>query len=151
MDVSGRDIIGMSRELLSNIQTRLPELEKLFDKMNSHWHYEDPIYRFYHQSFKVYGIQGRTKEIVDALRSVAPNGAELCDYFGEIYRDGVRGEQFKREHNQNWTAHTRRFVEAFFHARYFLEMAVKYGRELKESPNLLPSGWAALLCLYGIR
>ena len=46
---------------------------------------------------------------------------------------------------------TRVFLEAFFHARFFLEMAVKYGKELPASPTLLPSGWAALLCLYNIR
>jgi len=42
-------------------------------------------------------------------------------------------------------------LEAFFHAKYFLEMACKYGRELAEPPETLPSGWAALLCLYGMR
>jgi hypothetical protein len=42
-------------------------------------------------------------------------------------------------------------LEAFFHARYFLEMAVKYGRELELPPTLLPSGWAALLYLYNLR
>ena len=42
-------------------------------------------------------------------------------------------------------------VEAFLHARYFLEMAVRYGQELKHPPALLPSGWAALLCLFELR
>ncbi len=32
-----------------------------------------------------------------------------------------------------------------------LEMAVKYGRKLEKAPELLPSGWAALLCLYNLR
>ena len=45
---------------------------------------------------------------------------------------------------------TRPIVEAFFHARYFVEMAVRYAR-LDEPPSLLPSGYAALLCLYGLR
>jgi hypothetical protein len=55
------------------------------------------------------------------------------------------------KHNQQWTAHTRVFLEAFFHAKYFLEMAVKYGKELQAAPTMLPSGWAALLCLYDLR
>jgi hypothetical protein len=46
---------------------------------------------------------------------------------------------------------TRPIVEAFFHARYFLEMAVRYGKELATAPCLLPSGWASLLYLYGLR
>jgi hypothetical protein len=41
-------------------------------------------------------------------------------------------------------------VEAFFHARYFLEMAVRYAH-LDSPPSLLPSGYAALLCLYQLR
>lgn len=41
--------------------------------------------------------------------------------------------------------------EAFFHARFFLKMAVKYGEELDEAPSTLPSGWAALLYLYNLR
>jgi hypothetical protein len=42
-------------------------------------------------------------------------------------------------------------LEAFFHARYFLEMACRYGRELEHPPNLLPSGWASVLYLYALR
>ena len=45
----------------------------------------------------------------------------------------------------------RRIAEAFFHAHYFLEMLVKYGNELKFPPNMLPSGWAAVLYLYNLR
>jgi hypothetical protein len=41
-------------------------------------------------------------------------------------------------------------VEAL-HARYMLEMAVKYGIELDGTPRFLPSGWAALLYLYDLR
>ena len=29
-------------------------------------------------------------------------------------------------------------IEAFFHARFFLEMAVKYGKELEFPPQMLP-------------
>jgi hypothetical protein len=54
------------------------------------------------------------------------------------------------EDNQNWLAVTRPIVEAFFHARFFLEMAVKYGREL-DSACSLPTGWAAFLHLYDLR
>ena len=71
--------------------------------------------------------------------------------FEEIYRVGATGEEFDREHNREWTKHTRPMLEAFFHARFFLEMAVKYGKSLESPPSLMPSGWAALLCLYGLR
>lgn len=43
-------------------------------------------------------------------------------------------------------------LEAFFHTKYFLEMAARYGEELEAAPESdIPSGWAALLCLYELR
>jgi hypothetical protein len=62
-----------------------------------------------------------------------------------------RRPKFRPEHNARWLETTRPIVEAFFHARYFLEMAVRYGRSLEAPPTLMPSGWAALLSLYGLR
>jgi hypothetical protein len=138
-------------ELLANIKSGLPALETLLQEMNSHWFYEDPIYRFYHQSFKVYYLQDETQRIVDALKSIAPEGTTLCKEFEEIYLEGASGKKFEMEHNRNWTAHTRVFLEAFFHAKFFLEMAVKYGKEFENAPTTLPSGWAALLSLYNLR
>jgi hypothetical protein len=38
-----------------------------------------------------------------------------------------------------------------FHARYMPEMAVACGMELERPPAVLPSGWAALLYLFGLR
>jgi len=145
------DPLQKDKELLANIQARWSELAALLEEINSHWVYEDLVYRFYHQSFKVYWLQEHTKRIVEALRSLAPKGTSLSPMFEEIYQVGASGEQFEMEHNQEWTKHTRPFLEAFFHAKYFLEMAVKYGKELEGAPNMLPSGWAALLCLYDLR
>ena len=53
--------------------------------------------------------------------------------------------------NARWDAATRPLLEAFFHANYFLRMTIKYGHELNEPPEMLPSGWAALLCLFNLR
>lgn len=145
------DPLLKDNELLANIQARWSELAELLQEMNSHWVYEDLVYRFYHQSFKVYYLQEYTKEIVEALKSLAPSGATFSAMFEEIFQAGASGKQFEMKHNQQWTSHTRVFLEAFFHAKYFLEMAVKYGKELDTAPNTMPSGWAALLCLYDLR
>ena len=59
--------------LLANIAKELPRFEELWQKYRSHWDYEDPIYRFYHQSLKVFHLQRSTEEIVTALRSLAPH------------------------------------------------------------------------------
>ena len=41
------------RELFKEMQAQLPALEALLTQCSNHWGYEDPIYRFYHHSFKV--------------------------------------------------------------------------------------------------
>jgi len=135
--------------LLVGLKAKLPELEMLYARFQTMWHYEDPIYRFYHHSFKTYKLQGLTEEIVAALQGVYPE-LPLNDMFMTIVQQGT-GKVFTLEHNQRWFEETRPIVEAFFHARFFLEMAVKYGKELNSPPQSLPSGWAAFLYLYNLR
>ncbi len=137
------------RNLLAAIKTNLPDLRALLERVSSHWLYEDPVYRFYHQSFKVFSVQSLTLQIVSALQALLPD-RELNRRFMAIVADGT-GKQFTPEMNRNWDATTRPLLEAFFHARFFLKMAVKYGAELDEPPATLPSGWAAVLYLYGLR
>jgi hypothetical protein len=148
-DIGAVDDSPVVQRLLSNLKSALPELEKLLDECSDHWGYEDPLYRFYHQSFKVYALGQTTKRIVAALQALAPD-QQLNDWFLHIVREGT-DKAFEPEHNQRWLEVTRPIVEAFFHARYFLEMAVRYGKQLTAAPRMLPSGWAALLYLYRLR
>lgn len=135
--------------LLATIKSRMPELESLLARAQSHWEYEDHVYRFYHGSFKVFGVQSMTEQIVSALQGLLPN-VQLNASFLAIVAEGT-GKTFTTDVNKKWDPTTRPLLEAFFHARFMLEMAVKYGRELEEPPETLPSGWAALLYLYGLR
>lgn len=135
-------------QLLQNIKREYSQLRKLLSEVNSHWYYEDYIYRFYHGSFKVYGLQYVTRKIAESLRKVAPEEFIFCSSFQDLMKKGAGNKQWKQSHNSNWERHTRIFLEAFFHAKYFLEMAVKYGKELDRAPTSMPSGWAALLSLY---
>ncbi len=137
------------KQLFSNLKRELPALEGLLTQCNEHWAYEDPIYRFYHQSFKVFYLQSTTEKVVEALRALLPE-TPMAKWFLEIVRKGT-GKEFKLEDNANWLPVTRPILEAFFHARFFLEMAVKYGKELEYPPQMLPSGWAALLYLFRLR
>ena len=120
----------------------------LFEEYSSHWGFEDPIYRFYHQSFKVYALQDETARIVRVLESLAPD-RPLNPWFRQIVEQGT-GKSFKQDDNADWTRVTRPILEAFFHARFFLELAVRYAT-LQEPPSTLPSGYAALLSLYDLR
>jgi hypothetical protein len=51
--------------LLGRIKSALLELTALLEKCNSHWVYEDGVYRFYHQSFELYALQNETLKIVE--------------------------------------------------------------------------------------
>jgi hypothetical protein len=137
------------KNLFTNLKNALPQLQQLLEECSSHWGYEDPVYRFYHQSFKVFDLQLSTARIIEALRRLAPH-RELNPWFRTIVEKGT-GKTFNSKDNENWLATTRPILEAFFHARYFLEMAVKYGAELEHPPSMMPSGWAALLYLYNLR
>lgn len=116
---------------------------------------EDMMYRFYHYSFKVYRLQETTTKIVEILATLDPKeDKKLCSFFAEIVMASMKVGPFNIKHNKEWTKHTRPIVEAFLHAKYFLAMAVKYGnmfKNRKTPPTSLPSGWASLLILYGIR
>jgi hypothetical protein len=137
------------QKLLASIKQRLPELEALLERSGGHWQYEDFVYRFYHHSFKVFGVQPLTSAIVAALRQLLPEAAMNTDFLAII--DEGTGRTFTTDMNARWGATTRPLLEAFFHARFMLEMVVKYGRTLEAPPETLPSGWAAVLYLYGLR
>jgi uncharacterized membrane protein YgaE (UPF0421/DUF939 family) len=161
----------LHKTLLRNIKKKLPKLEALLAVVSAHWSYEDPIYRYYHHSFKVYHLQGTTQQIVAMLKSLTPLLPIKKDFdeaqikviknlntyiidgnsdFREILNNGTN-KKFKLSHNRVWNKHTLPIVQAFFHAKFFLEMAIKYGKILKEAPECLPSGWAALLYFYNLR
>jgi hypothetical protein len=135
--------------LLQNIKQRLPQLDELLVKAEHSFEMEDGVYRFYHQSFKVYGLQKLTEQICKALQELLPD-RPMNKWFAEIIAQGT-GRQFELSHNEDWLRNTRPILEAVFHAHYFLKMACKYGRELETSPNMLPFGWAAVLYLFDLR
>jgi hypothetical protein len=139
---------GAEEALLQSLRRDRRELEELLAKCSDHWGYEDPVYRFYHQSFKVYWLQHKTESIVQRLQALAPN-LPLNPWFVQIIESGT-GKEFTTKDNARWTEVTRPILEAFFHARFFLDMAVRYA-DLEAPPQSLPSGYAALLYLFGLR
>jgi len=147
------DLLREHRErtaaLLHSIKQQLPKLQDMLAHVESYWCMEDGFYRFYHQSFKVYGLQELTMGICKALQELLPDRA-MNRWFSEIVAQGT-GHEFEISHNKNWPCHTRPIVEAFFHAHYFLKLVVKYGQELESAPDRLPSGWAAVLYLFDLR
>lgn len=149
MPVEANDVDHENEPLLLSLKADLPALEALLEEADSHWGFEDPFYRFYHQSWKVLGLQGLTLQIVESLRK-HDRGRGLNDWFLEIVAAGT-GRNFSQEMNRNWLDETRPILEAFFHAKTFLSLAVRYAKALDNAPRLLPSGWAAVLYLYNVR
>lgn len=137
------------RELVTNLNAAAPEIRELWKLCSSHWTYEDPVYRLWHGSFKVYSLQGYTLQIVAALQALLPKRQLNADFL-DLIAAGT-GKVFHRDVNKKWFASTRPIVETFFHARFMLEMAAKYARKFKTPPRSLPSGWAAFLYLYDLR
>jgi hypothetical protein len=129
-----------TRKLLLTAKRKLPELKVLLAYVSDHWHYEDPIYRFYHHSFKVLRAQTITLKIIETLQSLAPH-LKLNPDFLEIAAEGTSRP----------ASSERAIIEALFHARHMLSMLCKYAEELPEPPPVLPSGWATVLYLYNIR
>lgn len=134
--------------LRENLVALAEELQQRFDAVSDHWGFEDPVYRFYHQSFKVYWLQETTTQIVVLLQRLVPE-QPLNDWFSQIVAAGTNKE-FQMDDNARWLEVTRPIIEAFFHARYFLEMACRY-RTPPEKDQPLPSGWASLLYLFDLR
>ncbi len=136
-----------ANQLNLELRKQLPELEALLEKVNDRWVYEDGMYRYYHHSYKVFHLQEHTQLMVEALKRLAPDYAFNRE-FEWIVVAGT-GREFRLDMNLDWPMHADPIVRAFLHARYFLEMAVKYGKAVPDDGyKLLPSGYAALLYLY---
>jgi len=148
-DVLDKDMRPEMLSLWENVRAAVPTLEDILAGTDEEWWSENLIYRFYHQSYKVYRLQDLTMKIVLALQWLAPV-RELNEWFLTIVREET-GKRFTYSDNARWLEAPRPILEAFFHARYFLGMLIKYGREIEHPPFSLPSGYAAILYLYGLR
>ena len=78
----------LEQELRTNLQARRADLAQLWQEMNGRWAFEDGVYRFYHQSFKVFGLQDHTTRIVETLQSLLP-GRPLNPWFVQIVKEGT--------------------------------------------------------------
>jgi hypothetical protein len=138
-----------AKELLASLKTHLASLETVLSDCEGDWGAADVVYRFYHQSFKIYHAQETTVRIVHALQEVAPQ-LQLNRWFKQIVNEGT-GKSFVMADNRHWLEVTRPILEAYFHARHFLEMAIRSAQELNDPPSVMPSSWASVLYLYGLR
>lgn len=154
------DYLEKQRNLAVLACSKIEELQDFINSATGTWVREDLLYRFWHQSFKVYAIQEYTERGAALIRSLSPEAGPLSDFFEEIVSEGT-GKVFSMEHNENWTLHTRPMLEAFWHVLTIVEMIVKYAPEeaasegTAESSGLnirfLDSGWALVLEVFNVR
>ncbi len=138
----------LGEELLTNIKTRRPEIEAklLWFKREE----PDLVYRFYHQSFKVFIMTSLIKSANELFESLAPESTVLNSWYATITQTAI-SKKFDDETNQAWFEETLPVTQGFWHAKYFLEQMIASADELDEAPQMLPSGWAAVLYLYNLR
>jgi len=86
--------------LLAKLREKSVESRELLTRMETHWGIEDGVYRFFHQSLKVYPTQDMTLEAVDFLQSLLPE-RPLNILFMQIVTEGT-GKEFEMSHNENW-------------------------------------------------
>jgi len=138
-----------SIQLLENIRSNRDEIEKQL----LHFKSEEPdlVYRFYHQSFKVFYMVPLIERADTLFRQLAPEGVDVNKWYSLIAKGGV-GRKFDPDTtNDNWLGEVPPMLMAFWNAKYFLEQMLVAADELEEAPQVLPSGWAAVLYLYDLR
>jgi hypothetical protein len=127
-------------QLLENLKKYRPVLVDLLAEVDdTDSDGEDLLYRFWHQSLKVHGLQQLTLAITEALAALAPAGTQLNDWYRQIVTEGT-GHTFTLAANDDWLQATRPIVEAYLHALSLLRLAVRYGHQLDQVPHLLPAG-----------
>lgn len=135
--------------LLENIKNHRADVESLFKTFKR----EEPdlVYRFYHQSFKVFTMVDLVRHAADLFQRISPDSVDLNDLFDSITSEALGKSFDTNETNSKWLAETMPILQGFWHSKYFLEQMLVAADELEETPEILPSGWAAVLYLYNLR
>jgi hypothetical protein len=134
----------------SGRELKVPELEELLARFEDRSGEEDAFYRFYHQSFKVFGLQELTLAGLKLIEEIGGETDPPHPWYCQIVTEGTRYE-FELSTNDHWLKSTRPILEAFWHTKYFTQMMIKYAKELETAPQMLPCGWAAVLWLLELR
>lgn len=134
--------------LFLRIKARLPKLESVARDLEEIE--ENGIYRFYHGSYKVFYLQDPVKEAFTLIKEIGGESDPPNFEYARIIEAGT-AHQFTATTNENWEAETKPILEAFWHTKYFVNMMVKYGKELEKVERALQPGMAAVLYLFELR
>lgn len=139
---------ALSETLLVNIKSEKDPLDKFvssFEKSEPEF-----IYRFYHQSFKVFGYKELIQYTVQFLEKLAPEFLHLNEWYQGIIDLGL-AKDFTDSTNDNWLSETQPLLEAFWHTKFFVTQMKSSAASLETAPKIMPYDWAAVLYLYDLR
>jgi hypothetical protein len=134
--------------LFIRIKSRLPELEETACELQEAE--EDGVYRFYHGSNKVFFLQDPVKAAFTLIKEIGGEDDPPNFKYARIVEAGT-AHQFSETTNANWDAETEPILDAFWHTKYFVNLMVKYGKELEAVESPLQPGMAAVLYLFELR
>jgi hypothetical protein len=139
----------LANQLLTNIKSNLNIVEPLVASFRK----SEPefIYRFYHQSFKVFGYKELVRFSVNFFEKISPSSRPLNTWYRSIIDKGLANEFNVETTNQNWLQEVQPLLEAFWHSKYFTEQMLSSATTLETAPQTLPYDWAAVLYLFDLR
>jgi hypothetical protein len=142
--------LARTNDLLTRVKAQLPQLEELLARVEDRSGEEDGVYRFYHQSFKVFDLQELTLAGFKLIEEIGGETDSPHPWYCQIVKEGT-AHKFEASTNHNWLKSTRTILETFWHTKSFTQMMIKYAKELETAPQMLPFGWAAVLWLFELR
>jgi hypothetical protein len=138
-------------DLLARIKAHLPGLDEWMEDARDEWGVENAVYRFYHQSNKVFGYQSDIESGDKIIRSIGGESDPPTYWYRQIVAAGT-GRQMGETTNQNWFEETHAIVAALLHVAHLIALLARYGHEYDSVPeNPIPVGWATLLELFELR
>ena len=149
IDAAFKQKIALADKHLSNIKENQSEIERKIEAIRE-WE-PDVVYRFYHHSFKVFDGKRLVESSVKFFENLSPNDSPLNTWYRTIVDEALSKEFDSDKTNPIWLQETRPILEALWHSRYFLEQMLVAADTLDQAPEILPSGWAAVLYLYDLR
>lgn len=138
--------------LLARLRQQQPQLDALHTAIGSGSVVSDDLmYRFWHQSLKVYGLQQATLDIRRQLEQAADPDRGLDPWYETIVTAGT-GHRFTLDDNSRWLDATGPIVTAYLHSAHLLRLARDAAERYETAPEgWYEPGWATLLHLYRMR
>ncbi len=128
----------LASELLNSIKARRADLENCLSWFQN----EEPdlVYRFYHQSFKVFILTSLIDRANNLFYELSPTSDDLNPWFCQLVESAL-SKKFDDETNAKWLEETLPILQAFWHCKYFLEQNTRcrgrVNRSSRDTPKRL--------------